>query len=360
MKTEKLYLGVFLMLLLTSGCKKENEAKNPFNENLENGVLIVNQGSFGKGDGDLSFYNRETKKVTNTLFQTVNGRPAGDVVQSVSRYNGKYYIVANASGKIEIAEEGSFKEGGVIKPLYQPRYFLGISPSKAYVTEWGTDGLTGTVAVIQLSTLSITKRINVGKGPERMLQKGTSVYVACSGGYGTDSTVFIINTTTDEVTDTIRIEGAKNPNSMVIDTTGMLIVLCGGKMASDFMSMEVQPALVTINPATNQVMSKMFLTGTYSPAGNLCINKEKTVMMFSLLFGNGIYSYSQAQSKPIDKPVINAPAYALGIDPKNNDIYAAKTGDGSSPDWVFRYNAQHQIIDSFQVGLFPGFFLFNQ
>lgn len=343
--------------IIAAGCKKEDKPNNPFNEDLENGVMVVNQGSFGNGNGDISFYNRETKKASNALFQTVNSRPAGDLVQSVTRYNGKYYIVANGSGKIEIAEEISFYQSGVISDLHQPRYMQVISSSKAYVSEWGSDGMMGTIAVIDLNTKTITKRIDVGKGPENMLIYGNSVYVACSGGYAHDSTVFVINAETDAVDDTIMME--KNPNSLAVDSTGTLWVLCGGKMTDDWMAMEVQPALVKVDMITNQVIATMSMNGSWSPAGNLCINKAKNTLAFNLLYGTGIYFHATNQSSISPSPAISKAAYGLGIDPKTDDIYFTKTGDGSSADWVFRYNKNYQVLDSFQVGLYPGGFLFN-
>src|SRR5687768_14928056 len=62
-------------------------SKGPF----EHGVFITNEGSFS-GSGSLSYYNRTTKNLRKDLFETVNSRPLGSIVQSMAVHNDKAYI----------------------------------------------------------------------------------------------------------------------------------------------------------------------------------------------------------------------------------------------------------------------------
>jgi len=273
MKLKTILFG-FASLLIINACKKETSTpKSAFT----NSVFIINQGNYGKANGDISYFNRDSLKITNNLFTTANGRPAGDVLQSMTHINSSYYIVANASNKIEIVDDVLFKQTGEITGLNNPRYILSISSTKAYVSEWGADGFTGAIEVIDLTSQTVTKRISVDKGAENMIKAGTSIYVACSGGYGSDSTVNVINPSTDVVSKKIPVNS--NPSSFAIDANGKLWVLCGGlstyDMATYTSTMVIQPSLIRINPENNTVESSTFMTGSTSIAANLCINNEK-------------------------------------------------------------------------------------
>ena len=355
-------LGFVIFAAVFLSCKKEKDPANPFNENLESCVLIVDQGNFEKSNGDISFFNRITKKSASTVFSTINNRPLGDVVQSISRFNSKYYIVVNNSDKIEIVQEGSFRSIGVINDLQQPRYFLGISSTKAYVSEWqkpdnsGIPAL-GTIAVIDLSTNTITKRITAGFGAENMLKAGNFVYVANSGGFGVDSTVTVIDYTTDAVVATIAMES--NPQGFIQDKDGKIWTLCGGLMNWLTYAMTSQPALVRINPDGNSVEATYSMSAAPGVASNISTNAAKDKIFFNINYGNGVYAFDISASSIDPAPVLNVTLTGFGVDPKNDYLYCADPGDYATNGTIRRYNSAYQIVDSFKVGLVPGGFLFN-
>src|SRR5688572_27862913 len=129
--------------LFLTGCTSEDETvEKPATS--ENGVFVTNEGQYTKGNGAVSFISKQTSKVDRDLFMTVNNRPLGDIVQSMTIHNGKAYIVVNNSEKIEIADANTFKEGGVINGLVLPRYAVGLN-NKLYVTEYVAFGKAGRV-----------------------------------------------------------------------------------------------------------------------------------------------------------------------------------------------------------------------
>jgi len=109
------------------------------------GVFTINEGVFGQTSGTITYYNRTDGTVAQKIFKQANNRDLGDVVQSMSFYEDKAYIVVNNSNKIEVADANTFEEKAQITGLRLPRYFLGSTADKAYVSEWGVDGLTGTL-----------------------------------------------------------------------------------------------------------------------------------------------------------------------------------------------------------------------
>ena len=220
-----LIYGTLGFIILFSSCKKEAEITTTTSTTAyENGVFITNEGKFGEGTGTVSFFNRSTKTVSNDLFQNINGRPLGNVLQSMEVFNNKGYLLVNNGSKIEVVTMTDFKESGVIKDLIMPRYFLGIDNNKAYVSQWGTGGIEGSIKVINLNDNTISKTISTGKGPEVIVKVGNSVYVANSGGFANDSTVSIISTIDDSVIKTLVV--GYNPNSLQVDANGKIWVLC--------------------------------------------------------------------------------------------------------------------------------------
>ena len=82
---------------LFSSCSNDDDETNiPAEATFGSGIYVTNEGGFGKSDGDVSFINRTSKTVEPAIFKTTNGRPAGDVIQSMAFHNGKAYIVAKA------------------------------------------------------------------------------------------------------------------------------------------------------------------------------------------------------------------------------------------------------------------------
>ena len=68
---------------------------------FSNGVFIVNEGNFSDSDGSLSFYDIDSSKVSNKVFEAINDRPLAAVFQSMSFYDG-YGFLIDQSGRIEI------------------------------------------------------------------------------------------------------------------------------------------------------------------------------------------------------------------------------------------------------------------
>ena len=74
MKKNLLHI-VFALLLITTSCHKENSGVVTVANTK--GVYIINQGNFGFGNADISFYNPDSvlgaNNPVNGLFKGVNG-----------------------------------------------------------------------------------------------------------------------------------------------------------------------------------------------------------------------------------------------------------------------------------------------
>jgi YVTN family beta-propeller protein len=244
--------------LLIVSCKKDPDPVVQTG-NLQ-GMFILNEGSFGSSNGSVTFVSRDGSTVHEDLFSTVNKRPLGDVVQSMTGNNGRGFIVVNNSQKVEVVNLSNFVSSGVITGFSSPRHILPLGSAKAYVTDWFADR----VAVVNLNTYKIASSIPVGSGPEQLVLADGKVFVCNVGGFGTDSTVSVIDPSADAVIATLQV--GINPNSMVLDKNGILWVLCGGDIGPDWTggtADDTGGSLVAIDPSVPAVI-QTFLFGQFN------------------------------------------------------------------------------------------------
>jgi hypothetical protein len=361
--TTKLWMLGSIILISLNACKKDEPAAmtNPPASTgagtaglYESGIFITNEGQFPSGAGTVSFYNRTTKTVSNDIFQKVNGYPLGSVVQSMNLYNGKAYIVVNTANKVEVVTAGDFKSAGSITGFTQPRYFLPINASKAYVSEWGDGGSKGAVRVINLANNTISNSIPTGLGAENMVKYNDFVYVTCNGGFGKDSIVTVINAVKDTVFKKIVV--GPNPGYIQMDANGKIWVLCKGQYNTVTYAIEKAGKLVRINPANNTV-EQTFAFSTASSPDNLSLNAAKTKLFYN--FNGAVYAQDITAGTLSATPLINKRFYGLGIDPVTDNIFGADPKDYTNAGYVFRYTPAGVAIDSLKVGVVPGGFFFK-
>ncbi len=318
------------------------------------GVFIVNEGQFQTGTGTVSFLNRDSKMVENDIFQMVNNRPIGNILQSLQIHNDRAYLVVNNAKKVEVVQAWDFKEVGTIQGLEMPRYFIGIDEKKGYISQWGAGGLEGSIKVVDLQTNTITKTIQVGRGAEKMLKVDNKVFVTCNGGFGNDNRVFIIDNQKDEVSATINTPD--NANSLVLDANNKIWITCNGRSQWNGMaSVTVSPAqLIRINPTNNQI-EQNFAFDRHG-LNNLVINAGRNLLFYTYsgrVFSQNINSGISAN------PLIRRGFYGLGHDATTDLLYAADAGNFSSNGKIIRFNPSGVAVDSMTVGIAPNGFYFR-
>lgn len=349
------WLAYWCFALLFFSCQDEGHL-TPTGAYSE-GVFIINEGIFGQTSGTISHYNPNTSAVEQKIFNKVNQRDLGDVVQSLSIHEGKAYIVVNNSNKIEVVDQATFKEVAQITGLRLPRYLLPISTTQAYVTEWGANGLVGTIAVLDLSTNTVVNRISVGGGPERLYEKDGKIYVTHTGGYATNNIVSVLNPTTHQLETTITV--LDKPSTCVEDKDGHLWVACGGKIVYttyptiDTVNSTVS-GLVKINPATNTVVSTLSF-GKGKPIGNLMLDAITKDELYYTKVGK-VWKYNIANAT--ETALFDGRFYGMDLQPSTNYIYGA-TNSGINAAYAKRYTNAGVLVDSFPVGVFANGFVFS-
>jgi YVTN family beta-propeller protein len=335
---------LILFLILIVSCKK-NEDKPNSSFLTGDGVLIINEGNFLSGNGSLSYYSYDSSKIYNDLFSDVNGRPLGDVPNSIEIYGDLAYIVVNNSGKIEVIKKSTLESVKTIPGLISPRNIGFVNSSKAYVTSMYSDSLV----IINLTDNSISGYVNLRRSSESIIISGDKAFVASWVG---GNEVMVINDVTDEVADSIEV--GIEPESMVIDHNNMLWVLCNGGWARENFA-----ELDGINTVTNSI-EKSFLFPT-KQASPTCLRIDGNGENLYYL-ENGVQKLSITDSElPAEAfiPQTTHYFYKFGINPLNSDVFVTDAVDYLQNGYLLYYSNQGALISTQLADIIPGSMCFK-
>ncbi len=346
------------ILIIVSSCKDKEDP--PLVEYKKNsGVFICNEGNFTFGNASLSFYDPETKEVSNDIFYNGNNFPLGDVAQSMTIDGKTGYIVINNSGKVLVINTDDFTHKGTISGLTSPRYIEIIDNSKAYVTDLYNEN----IAIVNPTTFEKIGDLNIGHGTEQMVSHGDFTYVT---SWSYNDKVYKINHITDQIIDTITV--TKQPNSIVVDKNNKLWVLSdGGAQGSTYG--QVNSALTCINIDNFSIEQAFTFPSIETSPSELTTNGNKDTLYFlngswgSSVAESGVYRMSIDEQLLPSTPFINEGNnmfYGLGVDPEKTSIYVSDAIDYSQKGIVYRYSGSGTVVDSFKVEISPSAFCFKE
>lgn len=343
---------IFSIMLILVSCKKDEDVMDDVIE-PDNRVFIINEGPFQTGSGTLSIYSRNTKDVEQNAFYTVNDFPLGNLVQSLNVFNNKVYVVVNNASRVEVANQSDLVSAGAIEGINLPRYFMGVSETKGYVSSWDNK-----VYIINLPSNTVSGEISTASGPEKMMKVDETVWVLNKGGFGNDSIINIIDINTDEVSKDLEVEST--PSGIVRDKNGNVWVLCSGKGWNGFPSADdSKGALICINPTDYSIIKTLEFPTNVDHPDKLVIDKQGQIMYF--LYPGGVYS-QDVDAMNLELNLIDASFsyYALGYDPVSELIYVSDPLDFTQDGIIYRIDpVLKEKVDSFPAGIIPGEFFFN-
>lgn len=336
------FCTLFSLLLFLSSCDKRCE-DCAANEDYTSGIFVVNEGTSG-GGGTISWYNPNTGEVRDSIYEKVNGGAhLGKYIQSLAFYDGKGYIVVSGANRIVVVDANTFRFMDTIGGFQIPRYFMPVNNSTAFVSQWGADGISGSLAKVDLDFNKITKTIPAGSGPEKMLyfSQTHQLYVANSGGYGVDSTIAYLQVDVDDVVQKKIIAGQRNPACMSSNSQGGFApwnVLCKG----DWM-----------DPLSQGWLGRPFSgspTGEVAPAFSDDLSTSGDGFDY---FTSGTAIYRVKSDGTVQK-AFDQPAYGFTADPAGSNLYCADAKDFNSAGEVVVRKGDGTTVGSFRCGISPG------
>jgi len=349
-------IGILLTLsgLFLTACTNDDDVSIPLGA-YDNGVLILNQGNFGGGNSSISFWSNDFSTFEFNAFSSVNPSVTlGDTAQDLGFYGDKAYIVVNLSNTIQVVNRYTLEHLTTISTgLSNPRY-IAFANGNAYVTNWGDacNAEDDYVAVINLTSNSVTSFIPVTEGPERILEHDDKLFIAHMGGYGFGNSISVIQANNNSVS---SIEVGDVPNSMAL-VNNDLYVLCGGKPS--WAEPETSGSLVKINLSTNTVTAALpFLLGNHP--SNLIFHDNK----FYYTVDSNVFSKTIEANTIPSTPIFSTTAqgvygvYSFAI--ANNKIFVGDATDYNSNGKVYIYSLTGTLENQETVGVIPGGFYFN-
>lgn len=257
-------LGLLSLLALAS-CKKDDPVAPKTGEIASTrGIYMLSEGSWGKNNSALSYYDIATNTVEADIYEKINKTKLGETANDLKAYGSKMYVVVSgtAGGGNSFVDIMSISTGKSLKRIsfndgtnsFIPRYVafhqnkayvsrydgvitridtatmaidgdlqlmngavkagalegVAVANGKLYVTNSSNDyanpnSLKTKVTVIDLATFKKTKDIEVGLNPGRIAVAGNGdLYAVTSNVWGNDNkpTLVRINSTTDAVSQT--------------------------------------------------------------------------------------------------------------------------------------------------------------
>jgi len=327
------YLG-FVLLIGLSSCDKQVSLVPP-DHYISEGILISNEGNFQWGNASVSFYDTENDILIESVFQEVNNRPLGDVLQSITIDGDFAYLVLNNSARIEVVNKNSFELVGSITGFISPRYIHIVNSEKAYVS----DLYANKIAVVDLVSLEITSYIDCIGWTAEMYPLDNEVYILNK----TANSIYIIDLATDVISPLLVLDF--EVSAFKIDSQNRLW-LTGSK--NDIGTVQC------INLLSGEIQYSYNFVGE-SPS-DLYVSETGTDVYF---LSNGVWHINEFTDEIISAPIIPAnDRLFYGLSVHQDKIYIADAINYVQQGTVWVYDLQATLLNELKVGIIPSDFDF--
>ncbi|HET8838132.1 MAG TPA: DUF5074 domain-containing protein [Flavobacteriaceae bacterium] len=342
---KKIVITSLLSVFFLTACT-DDETVDPVAETgmYENGIFVVNEGSFGAEEGSVTFVDEDLQNAQNKIYATANPTSEfglGSVLQSMFFYGENAYLISNGSNLISIVDRNTFEfVGEIIGGLNAPRYGV-VADGKAFVTNqasWQTSD-DDFIAVIDLETLEVEKTIDTHAPVEYILEENGKIYVQ-NASFSMGNQVSVIDPESAIITQTVSV--GEGLNSIEIQNNTLYALVNSGIKTIALSTMEVSNL---IDFSVNNGFSNMKVRG----------NK------IYYTSGNAVFSLEIDQPENPAVSLIENPNIAVlyGFAVKNDQIYIADAKDFSSNGRIFVYDISGNLVREIPVGVAPNGFYFN-
>ncbi len=341
-------IALTLILILSYSCSDDLPIDTILGD-YQSGYFIVNEGPFSSGSGTLTFVNNDGV-VAHNVYKNVNNEDLGSIVQSMTLYGSNAYVVINNSHKMVIANRYTMEKISIIEgdAINNPRYFVAIGDT-GYISNWG-DPVSSTddfIAVVDLTTNTITATIPVGEGAEKMLISNGNLYVNLKQGWGQNNQLAIINTTTNTLTTTLTVGDV--PTSILKDANDAIWVLCSGKPS--FVT-ETTGSLLKIE---NDQITSTFTFNALQHPNHLTISANQ---LYYTLNGK-VYSMLTSATALNSNELSGFDGNYSSITANGNYLYTTNAGDFASEGTLKIFNTNTTDTQTITTGIIPNSVVFQ-
>lgn len=343
-----LYVLCCATLLFTS-CENIVEEPDITANNLK-GMFVVCEGTYGKANGDITFYNSE--QTTKSLYTSANNLALGDIVQSFEIVDTLGFIIVNNSQKVVVVNMRNFKAIKTIYGFSYPRSVVRADENTVYISN-GNGYSDNYIYSIDLSTLTKSDSLPVTTGPEKLIKVGTKVYAAIAGGWNNDGhTVVEINPVTFKIERTFEV--ASVPIDLVSDKDNNIWAYCKGVATYDeyWNATYSNSGISKINTSANAVKTLPFTSMSANGISNIAVSNDGSVIYY---LNDGLYSMPVTSTSLPASKLVNHLFYGMDVDPQTGNIICLDEAN----NMAIGYNADGIQQFSFETAPFPGSVVFG-
>ncbi|UKM64680.1 cell surface protein [Flavobacteriaceae bacterium GSB9] len=350
---KNIFLSIIAMSFLVFSCSEDNDDNLQSKGDYENGILVSGEG----GPSSVSFISNDFLTIENGIYYNINNESLGVYLQSIGFNDDMAYIITDNANTINVVNRYTFEKLGTITTdLSTPRY-MAFANGKGYVTNWG-DGMVATddfIAVVDLATNSVESTIPVGEGPEQILVYGDKIYVSHKGGYSSNNIISVIDIASNNI-ETIIVND--NPDEMIIDNLGNLVVLCGGATEYDSnwnVVGHTEGSVTKIDLSNNTVISTLALENGVHPS----LMDYDNGVLYYVASGNLFGLTDSDTALPSESVMPLTASYAYGMAVKDNTLYVTDASFTGQSDLIVYDLSSKSEIGTYKVGLGASKIYFN-
>jgi hypothetical protein len=349
----RIYFLFLLISITVVSCRKDTPPVLPQQQgSITTGkrLLICDEGGFGYNNAGVSVYDpTNNSTIINAYAASNSNQNLGDVLQSVTKFNEKYYFVVNNSGKIVVCDK-NFIRLATIGGFKSPRYMQVVRDNKAYVSNLvlpNNPHQTNYIKVLDITQNVIKDSIRIDGWTEQMVQAFDKVYIANQNR----KYVYVINALNDKL-DSIYV-GATSA-CIIKDVNEKIWVSCNADASNN-----ISAKLIRIDPISNTIEATISLNTAQNSISRLCINGNGTTLYYLM---NDVFKMDiNATVCPATGiiPQGTHTFYGLCIDPADETIYVSDAVDYNSNGKLYRYQANANYIGTYTTGIIPSFMLMD-
>jgi len=336
---------------------------NEETESLTSGVFVANQGNFTDGNGSVTVYNPQTQDVVSNAISDL-----GSIVQSIFLLDDRLFVLSNTGERIDIFNTTSNEQMAQITDIISPRYMVKAASNKAYVTNlFNASGSFsgGKVSVIDVSTNTKTREIDVGNNPEGITYANGNLFVA-NHGFGAGNTVTVIDTSTDEVVNTIDVE-CDGPRLVFTDQDQEVFVFCTGQTMFDEnwnVIGESNGAVRILNSSTGAIEARFDIDGrisTMGPGQDVFLDADRKEA-YVVIDNNSLLRIDTETNQQSDLlgPFEGDPIGAVGYDVIEDRIYIGRVPGFTESGTVTIHDRDGVKVGEFSAGIAPTYITFHR
>jgi len=306
-------------------------------------TFVLSEGGFNAVTGSLW-------QIKDDIVSEVPGNPTGNVAQSMAIYNNQLLVINNGTGNIV---EYSITTDGIVSPTgnvidldgSQPRE-IEILNGKAYITQW----LKHSIAVINLSNMSIESQITTPGATEGITNDGVNIYSTIkyldtsAWPYPPGNSIIKINTETNTTIDTFIV--LNNPDHIIYYNNFLYI---GSQYGNHPHFGHITEKL---DPITGDVLVSKDHGGEFQFGVDFAIYENQIYRAYN----KGIISIDNDLN--IDESSYIGTSQGTGLYSMAimNELIYLGFGDHTAPDQVIVLDFDGKEISNFEVGASPGSF----